>query len=125
VVCRVVPQDGSRGFKVLVAPSKHVHGHDVSAIEAWMESVSTDTEREMSRAMRRVEVDAAGTDGSADFSSRMSASTALFHGLSDHVADAMFVRGKKLTLFHNELARQTAVHCPRVARCGRCDRVGA
>ena len=40
-----------------------------------------------------------------------------FAEASQAVVDGLYLRARKLTMFNNELARQAAVHCPRVSRC--------
>lgn len=76
-----------------------------------MDSVSTDVSQEIGRGMRRSELEVAASGGLVGGSS-----ASLFSGASQTVVDGLYLRARKLTVFNNELARQTAVHCPRVAR---------
>jgi hypothetical protein len=96
---------------VSIAPPRHSHAHDVGNLEAWMDSVSTDVSQEIGRGMRRSELEVAASGGLVGGSS-----ASLFSGASQTVVDGLYLRARKLTVFNNELARQTAVHCPRVAR---------
>ncbi len=116
-----------------IAPPRHSHAHDVGNLEAWMDSVSSDVSQEIGRGARRAELEAAAASGLG----ASSTSSSLFSGASQTIVDGLYLRARKLTVFNNELARQTAVHCPRVARwvlglgvrqrtiSGWCVRVGA
>ena len=86
-----------------IAPPRHSHAHDVGTLEAWMESVSREMMQETSKALRRQD---ASAGSAAD----------IFSSTSQTVVDSLYFRARKLTVFNNELARQAAVHCPRVAR---------
>lgn len=91
------------------APDPHTHGHDVGALSDWMSDVTESTLEGMARGKR-----AAGVRGGPQ-----DAAEVLEPGsrAADVLSEELYAKGKMYTVFHNELARQTAVHCPRVARC--------
>ncbi len=91
--------------RIAIAPGAHTHAHDVGALDLWMDAVKLSVESDIS--------------GRKEDNSSIANSSAskLFGAEAAREADDLYQRGKKFTVFHNELARQTAVHCPRVARC--------
>jgi hypothetical protein len=90
----------------LVAPDPHTHAHDVGALEAWMSDVTAATDKAFALARRK---EASGRVNAVE-------SAAQFNRIAEQLVEELYAKGKKLTVFHNELARQTAVHCPRVAK---------
>lgn len=92
--------------RIAVAPGAHTHAHDVGALGLWMDTVKMTVESDI----------AARKDDNSSITS--SNATKLFGAEAAREADELYKRGKKFTVFHNELARQTAAHCPRVARFG-------
>lgn len=89
----------------LVAPDAHVHAHDVGALDLWMSSSSAGLTKEFDRSKRR-----GGRPGTTDAANP-------FNRMADDLVRELYAKGKQYTVFHNELARQSAAHCPRVARC--------
>lgn len=89
----------------VVAPSPHVHAHDVAALGKWMENVTDALESSLADAKKKSEKAASTIESSKAFSF-----------VAVQLVEELYAKGKKFTVFHNELARQTAAHCPRVAR---------
>ena len=88
------------------APDPHAHGHDVGALSQWMGDVTAATDRAIAKGKRAVEGGMGPAGG------------LLSSQATDTLTEELYTKGKMYTVFHNELARQAAVHCPRVARCG-------
>lgn len=95
------------GTNYALAPDPHTHGHDVGALEAWMSDVNKTMDSSIAKAKRE-------QGRGVGLSPAQSAEQ--FHAIAEQLADELYAKGKKFTVFHNELARQTAAHCPRVAR---------
>ncbi len=95
--------------QVVLAPDPHTHGHDVGALQKWMDDVDERTESAFEKARKQF---SKATVTPAEASEQ-------FHRLAEQLVEELYAKGKKYTVYHNELARQTAVHCPRVARYGR------
>ena len=132
--------------------ASHAHAHDVAKLDGWMTAVNKSTTAAIRKAGRNMlgASHTSGGDGGAGGGSGsgsgtlgasggagggrqhgaaagMSGTLVEFEALAQQQTDSLFVRAKQYTTFHNELARQTAVHCPKTAKLlvkvwqGMCD----